>query len=123
MHSHTWQTYRDFNSIKVRLKRKIHTLPGSPSRFQFHKGTIKTPKWSILGSGVTTFQFHKGTIKTSLFFSDFLSFSLFQFHKGTIKTLLLVAILVETALFQFHKGTIKTKNEYDRFATDFISIP
>ena len=25
--------------------------------------------------------------------------------------------------FQIHKGTIKTKNEYDRFATDFISIP
>ncbi len=25
--------------------------------------------------------------------------------------------------FQFHKGTIRTKNEYDRYANDFISIP
>ena len=32
--------------------------------FQFHKGTIKTPKLTAFLTAVFQFQFHKGTIKT-----------------------------------------------------------
>ena len=37
------------------------------SKFQFHKGTIKTPTRDRSRLPTTVFQFHKGTIKTSLF--------------------------------------------------------
>ena len=35
--------YRDFNSIKVRLKRTLCRQWNQFIVFQFHKGTIKTP--------------------------------------------------------------------------------
>ena len=54
------------------------------------------------------FQFHKGTIKTSHLAFTPKSFTIFQFHKGTIKTLECEQWLPLLPLFQFHKGTIKT---------------
>ena len=39
----------------------------SYNSFQFHKGTIKTPKNLGLAGAAILFQFHKGTIKTSQF--------------------------------------------------------
>ena len=55
----------NFNSIKVRLKpitAGAHLIGGL--LFQFHKGTIKTPKSDPRISRFIGFQFHKGTIKT-----------------------------------------------------------
>ena len=75
----------NFNSIKVRLKRTHKHQSGCMSRFQFHKGTIKTRILNPVVSVAFEFQFHKGTIKTvpknwSTLYAEF------QFHKGTIKT-------------------------------------
>ena len=54
-----------FNSIKVRLKRSRQDDIGTEfSKFQFHKGTIKTPSLSTYWCPSNLFQFHKGTIKT-----------------------------------------------------------
>ena len=53
-----------FNSIKVRLKHKYFEKYPSRSRFQFHKGTIKTVVFVRLVLSLFLFQFHKGTIKT-----------------------------------------------------------
>ncbi len=36
------------------------------SKFQFHKGTIKTKYRQPLGKLYSLFQFHKGTIKTGV---------------------------------------------------------
>ena len=39
---------------------------GEQTRFQFHKGTIKTNVVAALVGSMPKFQFHKGTIKTLL---------------------------------------------------------
>ena len=99
--------------------------------FQFHKGTIKTPKADQTHLSWAEFQFHKGTIKTAPRNTGLLFDVSFQFHKGTIKTMRLqqvgteydyfnsikVRLKLMTAswnlmfiIFQFHKGTIKTSN-------------
>ena len=56
--------FKDFNSIKVRLKQGAQQLGSAISKFQFHKGTIKTGGSTPGSRGRTQFQFHKGTIKT-----------------------------------------------------------
>ena len=55
---------RNFNSIKVRLKRDISYYDVLSYLFQFHKGTIKTGYNSTAINIAYVFQFHKGTIKT-----------------------------------------------------------
>ena len=132
-----------FNSIKVRLKHDFNTSLSVPSRFQFHKGTIKTQVTTTADTLSSKFQFHKGTIKTQL--ADLLSqilqnfnsikvrlkrqagsvprfLHVFQFHKGTIKT---GAQQLGSAIskFQFHKGTIKTKHTFHMPVYSSISIP
>ena len=139
----TW--HPDFNSIKVRLKHLASSGCGSPSRFQFHKGTIKTnPRTE--GQMRQRFQFHKGTIKTAKKNDSNHHTPLFQFHKGTIKTpriyrglpfylyfnsikvrlkLYLIKNSCSCCIFQFHKGTIKTrKMSFDVLTAlkDFNSI-
>ena len=55
----------NFNSIKVRLKRRYTQIRCIGVReFQFHKGTIKTARQLIINHIRIKFQFHKGTIKT-----------------------------------------------------------
>ena len=57
-----------FNSIKVQLERMNIRLRCAFSKFQFHKGTIRTKvSWSFW-SRTSLFQFHKGTIRTRLFY-------------------------------------------------------
>ena len=101
------------------------------TRFQFHKGTIKTLSGDAMPDIKAIFQFHKGTIKTFLVFLqsnsrtnfnsikvrlklparfELATLSLFQFHKGTIKTSYLPTFFPMTRQFQFHKGTIKTSS-------------
>ena len=53
-----------FNSIKVRLNRRIFP--------------VKIPL-------IRSFQFHKGTIKPDLSHRHMFTAQIFQFHKGTIK--------------------------------------
>ena len=53
-----------FNSIKVQLERNIAARPASFSRFQFHKGTIRTYSALENDPKYYRFQFHKGTIRT-----------------------------------------------------------
>ena len=55
---------KNFNSIKVRLEPMEISITTMETKFQFHKGTIRT-----LNPGETIklgykFQFHKGTIRT-----------------------------------------------------------
>ena len=59
---------KNFNSIKVRLKRMFLCKSRiNSSTFQFHKGTIKTRIFNPVVSVAFEFQFHKGTIKTRIF--------------------------------------------------------
>ena len=104
--------------------------PSAKSRFQFHKGTIRTAGNHVGKVGINVFQFHKGTIRTDSGFS-FHAPTLFQFHKGTIRTSLGVmfhaihgyfnsinvrlepagsAVEGSSDRFQFHKGTIRTRH-------------
>ena len=53
-----------FNSIKVRLERLIREKQEVVSKFQFHKGTIRTLLRNTALSLSVRFQFHKGTIRT-----------------------------------------------------------
>ena len=76
----------NFNSIKVRLKLGGIADGVSSLLFQFHKGTIKTPKAYHHLQYQTIFQFHKGTIKTHRPTHNLVKITGFQFHKGTIKT-------------------------------------
>ena len=62
-------------------------LLGKSSRFQFHKGTIRTPESSGSLKLSLSFQFHKGTIRTEKPGSEPEARIKFQFHKGTIRTL------------------------------------
>ena len=58
--------FRNFNSIKVQLKREIlPCLVQECLPFQFHKGTIKADFSSIVHYASCKFQFHKGTIKAN----------------------------------------------------------
>ena len=85
-----------FNSIKVRLELLVKMI----ILFLFSR-----------------FQFHKGTIRTLLFIYCIFQFILFQFHKGTIRTIYALG-LVAALLFQFHKGTIRTFVE-DKISKSF----
>ena len=56
--------HRNFNSIKVQLKRDFRLKVFGFLEFQFHKGTIKTLVDARRNPTKQVFQFHKGTIKT-----------------------------------------------------------
>ena len=96
-----------FNSIKVRLKQPAAEIPAAATKFQFHKGTIKTHHSY---PGVVTlqrFQFHKGTIKTC----KSKVFCICKLYFNSIKVRLKLSVLMFMStlfVFQFHKGTIKT---------------
>ena len=123
-------THEDFNSIKVQLKRSVlHPRGVVFLQFQFHKGTIKTYKWTKKAHRRAKFQFHKGTIKTAkplilnlqlcnfnsikvqlkqVTFSRFLQF---EPNFNSIKVQLkrkMAPTFKPKRKFQFHKGTIKT---------------
>ena len=55
----------NFNSIKVQLERMAQDGIRRRSRFQFHKGTIRTNRFICKEEKKFLFQFHKGTIRTS----------------------------------------------------------
>ena len=77
---------RNFNSIKVQLKRRIALQEVLVElEFQFHKGTIKTEDWQ----GEAHSRLHFNSIKVQLKLGlrkRKKRVVLFQFHKGTIKT-------------------------------------
>ena len=64
-------TFRNFNSIKVRLKQEYEKRKRENRIFQFHKGTIKTDLSQTIDDCRPLFQFHKGTIKTFIFNSNY----------------------------------------------------
>ena len=64
------------------------------SKFQFHKGTIRTPHSDRKDNIQQTFQFHKGTIRTWLSAAEMMWVPTFQFHKGTIRTLIIDTVKV-----------------------------
>ena len=91
-----------FNSIKVRLEHEHIFLKSFP---------------------FTKFQFHKGAIRTSLLRFENFNFALFQFHKGAIRTLLEPVYGLPELPFQFHKGAIRTERATTIVLTTLISIP
>ena len=120
----------NFNSIKVRLR---HTIQLKSNNFSLHFNSIKVRLRRYKGwcakTVVPQFQFHKGSIKTPRYIQRlclWLYFNsikvrlrptqnppsavphLFQFHKGSIKTFLCCLCWETVNLFQFHKGSIKT---------------
>ena len=54
-----------FNSIKVRLELRFSKNLTASTKFQFHKGTIRTGDQIIVKYIIHEFQFHKGTIRTT----------------------------------------------------------
>ena len=53
-----------FNSIKVRLELELRSIINALSKFQFHKGAIRTVASSTPLRADESFQFHKGAIRT-----------------------------------------------------------
>ena len=92
--------YNNFNSIKVRLELPNLLLLRRLSRFQFHKGTIRTPMPLVSQN----LQAHFNSIKVRL--EPRCKFSLRHY-----------------LIFQFHKGTIRTDNDIDYDEYSEISIP
>ena len=138
--------HRNFNSIKVRLKREseFNVVKSKPS-FQFHKGTIKTRvmllelfviltyfnsikvrlKQTIgcLPKSANSFQFHKGTIKTERADNWVFRSQNFNSIKVRLKRRALERRERFSLRFQFHKGTIKTGVSIDLPQCAQISIP
>ena len=102
----------------------------SSSRFQFHKGAIRTLGSCSPLSPNLQFQFHKGAIRTNnadddqLYVGNFNSIKVrleprkctdlssagrFQFHKGAIRTQVSTKVFSLNLIFQFHKGAIRTR--------------
>ena len=100
------------------------------TRFQFHKGTIRTMNCMFLHTYILYFNSIKVRlehVKETITFSIFINFNsikvrleqsglsdiallllLFQFHKGTIRTKPQSFTSLPSIKFQFHKGTIRT---------------
>ena len=95
-----------FNSIKVRLEHLINEKQLVVSKFQFHKGTIRTTYHNALKT--IKHKFHKGTIRTHRERRPHHTLLIFQFHKGTIRTISTRRCASGRSVFQFHKGTIRT---------------
>ena len=78
--------YQHFNSIKVRLK-LIRPKRSAAMRSHFNSIKVRLKQLTIMQTRwPSRFQFHKGTIKTLRSLKNFAADLLFQFHKGTIKT-------------------------------------
>ena len=76
--------------------------------FQFHKGTIKTKRFTMISTVFLKFQFHKGTIKTNLEMLNISNDSNFNSIKVQLKQAHFNVNVSSLMSFQFHKGTIKT---------------
>ena len=113
-----------FNSIKVRLKLYDVVEHHEVVKFQFHKGTIKTPELPLMLKVLHNFNSIKVRLKQQSASRGIGNRLLFQFHKGTIKTKLTASATMTGAEFQFHKGTIKTIRLHPRACKwlDFNSI-
>ena len=98
---------QDFNSIKVQLKPIDLEPTSTPSKFQFHKGTIKTATSQLAIHLYYYFNSIKVQLKPDKW-QDVAPLTKFQFHKGKIKTTANCNNAVSNGKFQFHKGTIKT---------------
>ena len=118
------QQFRNFNSIKVQLERakaKIYKA------VLFHFNSIKVQLERTAQPGIkrrSRFQFHKGTIRTRVSASTERMQAQFQFHKGTIRTKPSIISISRWIIFQFHKGTIRTpwRDMESRREADFNSI-
>ena len=79
------------------------------TKFQFHKGTIRTLLRIGIHEQLHSFQFHKGTIRT---FSLFIHAILHHKNFNSIKVRLELyqdSLTYNHRSFQFHKGTIRTR--------------
>ena len=104
---------KNFNSIKVRLElSEMFTTSWARSRFQFHKGTIRTHSQDHNNK----YHRHFNSIKVRLEHSRAFLWGNrkqgFQFHKGTIRTVGSRLACFGLCPFQFHKGTIRTVSRY-----------
>ena len=74
-----------FNSIKVRLRLSMKRQAGTITRFQFHKGAIKTDAGDKLGAPIMCFNSIKVRLRR-IRDAEYGRRAPFQFHKGAIKT-------------------------------------
>ena len=139
----------DFNSIKVRLEQNVILFDELLTRFQFHKGTIRTVDHVQNHGKIPYFNSIKVRLELFAFSSYYNARLLFQFHKGTIRTLILASRLSvlkfyfnsikvrlepcyivkennQFAQFQFHKGTIRTEfylhNQHKNYYFNSIKV-
>ena len=133
-----------FNSIKVRLEHIEGDHVSKDTRFQFHKGTIRTPhrhfhlltiedfnsikvrlELQPASSKIETkvFQFHKGTIRTTEDTCLQLMRNQFQFHKGTIRTQAKTVNAVVGMYFNSIKVRLEQQAQERKATTTYISIP
>ena len=65
-------------------------------RFQFHSGSIKSPKIGTFIVVIAQFQFHSGSIKREYGDDGLRATRVFQFHSGSIKSVVvLIGIGIE----------------------------
>ena len=120
----------NFNSIKLRLEPATRLFPFLVlTRFQFHKGTIRTSiqngktgydshfnsikvrlerEWRDFGGAMPSFQFHKGAIRTSYATSAGSANSDFNSIKVRLELKTANGEVANSETFQFHKGAIRT---------------
>ena len=79
----------NFNSIKVQLEPLVRVSVPVASRFQFHKGTIRTGKKHQLSRAFRYFNSIKVQLERGAAVGGVPGALVFQFHKGTIRTHLL----------------------------------
>ena len=113
-----------FNSIKVRLRQDfIKITKYFHTRFQFHKGTIKTLCSSLYRRWQFEFQFHKGTIKTPAAVDVVVFLASFNSIKVRLRQNERMEKCRRSHMFQFHKGTIKTVGAGKDYNIPQVSIP
>ena len=77
----------NFKSIKVQLELEFFRLHyRHSSKFQFHKGTIRTFCSCLPSSEPLYFNSIKVQLERTILQSTVIIMTVFQFHKGTIRT-------------------------------------
>ena len=100
-----------FNSIKVRLRHSIGATSSSEKMFQFHKGTIKTVRFTLLTGSIACFNSIKVRLRQGIPSKEWSTIPCFNSIKVRLRRRMQVGVRLEV-LFQFHKGTIKTPHRH-----------
>ena len=113
----------NFNSIKVRLEPLTEVLRYFRDKFQFHKGTIRTPYSYRVLSVLSYFNSIKVRLELPVHTSLLLTTLVFQFHKGTIRTVCTFPSCCKRANFNSIKVRLERPSLCYPIFLNQISIP